>query len=186
MAAKWRFGRKQRLISALSTADGLTDNPISMARALRDRFFKMQVSQVPKRFTDDPPAVDARPHTPVTIAEIADVLCPTSNKSAPGPSGHNYKLIKWAFTAQAEHFQTLFNTCLHMGHHPKVWKSTAIAVVPKPGKEDYSLPKCYWPVALLECLGKLLEKVVAKCIAHNITVLNPGLCLTHDVETAHF
>jgi hypothetical protein len=172
MAAKWRFGCKQRLIPALSTADGLTDNPISMARALCDRFFKIQVSQVPERFADDPPAVDARPHAPVTITEIADALRPTSNKLAPGPSGHNYKLIKWAFTTQAEHFQTLFDACLRVGHHPKAWKSAAIAVVPKPGKEDYSLPKCYRLVALLECLGKLLEKVVAKRIAHDITALS--------------
>jgi hypothetical protein len=75
-------------------------------------------------------------------------------------------------------------------------------VVPKPGKEDYSLPKCYRPVALLKCLGKLLEKMVATCLTHDITslhlisttqfgahpyfsMINTGLCLTHDVETAH-
>jgi hypothetical protein len=75
-------------------------------------------------------------------------------------------------------------------------------VVPKPGKEDYSLPKCYRPVALLECLGKLLEKVIAKHLSHDITSLSliptsqfgacphsstvdVGLCLTHDMETAH-
>jgi hypothetical protein len=78
----------------------------------------------------------------------------------------------------------------------------AIAVVPKPGKEDYSLPKCYRPIALLECLGKLLEKVIARWLSHDITSLSliptsqfgawphsstvdAGLCLTHDVETAH-
>lgn len=75
-------------------------------------------------------------------------------------------------------------------------------MVPKPGKADYSLPKCYRPVALLECMGKLLEKVIAKRISHDITALglipttqfgarpfsstiDAGLCLTHDIETAH-
>jgi hypothetical protein len=69
-------------------------------------------------------------------------------------------------------------------------------------KEDYSLLKCYHPVALLECLGKFLEKVVVKCLSHNITALqlipmlqfgahpfssmiDTGLCLTHNIEMAH-
>jgi hypothetical protein len=77
-----------------------------------------------------------------------------------------------------------------------------IMVVPKPGKEDYSLLKCYHPVALLECLGKLLEKIVATHLTHNITslclipttqfgthpfslMIDAGLCLTHDIEMAH-
>jgi hypothetical protein len=76
--------------------------------------------------------------------------------------GHNYKLVKWTFAAQAEHITWIFNACLSLGYHPKAWRTVAIAVVPKLGKEDYSLPKCYRLVALLECLGKLLEKVVAK------------------------
>jgi hypothetical protein len=75
-------------------------------------------------------------------------------------------------------------------------------VVPKPGKEDYSLPKAYRLVALLKCLGKLLEKVIVKWLTYDISALrlipttqfgtrpfsstiDAGLCLTHDVETAH-
>jgi hypothetical protein len=125
-----------------------------------------------------------------------------SNKSAPGPSGHNYKLAKWAFSATPACFQKLFEACLHTGHHPERWRSATITIVPKPGKEDYSLPKCYHPIALLECIGKLLEKVITKLITHDITALHlipttqfrarpfsstidAGLCLTHDVKTAH-
>jgi hypothetical protein len=61
--------------------------------------------------------------------------------------------------------------CLHLGYHLKSWKTTTIVVVPKLGKEDYSLPKCYHLVALLKCLGNLLEKVVMKCLSHNIMAL---------------
>jgi Reverse transcriptase (RNA-dependent DNA polymerase) len=136
------------------------------------------------------------------VAEISNALGPMSNKSAPGPSGHNYKLVKWAFSANPDYFQSLFKVCLYLGYHPKAWRTATIMVVPKPGKEDYSLPKCYHPVALLECLRKLLEKVIAKQIVYNITSLDlipftqfgvhlfsstidAGLCLTHNVETAH-
>jgi Reverse transcriptase (RNA-dependent DNA polymerase) len=134
--------------------------------------------------------------------EIADALRPTSNKSASGPSGHNYKLVKWAFSAAPSRVQLLFKACLKLGYHLRAWKTATIAVVPKPGKDDYSLPKCYHPVTLLKCIGKLLKKVVAKHLTHDITTLqlipitqfgarpysstvDAGLCLTHDVETAH-
>jgi hypothetical protein len=69
------------------------------------------------------------------------------------------------FLAQANHLTWIFNACMSQGYHLKAWRIAAItvdAVVPKPGKEDYSLSKCYLPIALLECLGKLLEKVIAK------------------------
>jgi hypothetical protein len=35
-------------------------------------------------------------------------------------------------------------------------------------KPDYTIPKAYWPIALLECTGKLLEKIVAKHINADI------------------
>ena len=98
-AAKWRFGRKQRLIPALITTTGLTDQPDRMTMALKSRFFKQATGEVPPVFPDDPPPHDTRPIEPISISEISDALSPTSNKSAPGPSGHNYKLVKWVFDA---------------------------------------------------------------------------------------
>ena len=75
-------------------------------------------------------------------------------------------------------------------------------MVPKAGKTDYSLPKSYRPVALLECLGKLLEKVITKRILHDVgahdllptnqfgtrphsSMIHAGLALTHDIAMAH-
>jgi hypothetical protein len=37
-----------------------------------------------------------------------------------------------------------------------------VVVINKPDKPNYSLPKAYRPISLLEYMGKLLEKVVAK------------------------
>jgi hypothetical protein len=111
-------------------------------------------------------------------------------------------LVKWAFATNPTCLQTLFEACLCIGHHPREWKRATIAIVPKLGKEDYSLPKSYCPVALLDCLGKLLKKIVTKRLSHDISALclipttqfgahpfsstiDVGLCLTHDIETAH-
>jgi hypothetical protein len=74
--------------------------------------------------------------------------------------------------------------------------------IPKPDKPDYSWPKAHRPISLLETMSKLLEKVVAKQMQHNIVkhelihanqfggrahllCLNVGLALLHDVQDAH-
>jgi hypothetical protein len=96
----------------------------------------------------------------------------------------------------------LFNSCLLTGHHSQAWKTAMIVVIPKPGRTDYTLPKNYRPVTLIECLSKLLEKIVAKCVLHNIgkhglvptnqfgahphsSTIHAGLALTHDITVAH-
>jgi hypothetical protein len=89
-----------------------------------------------------------------------------SNKSVPEPSGVRYKLLKWAHTARPDYLPYLFNLCLNSGTH--LWKVATIIIVNKPQKPDYSIPKAYHPIALMECTGKLLEKIVAKCLNTNI------------------
>jgi hypothetical protein len=75
-------------------------------------------------------------------------------------------------------------------------------VIPKPNRADYTLAKNFRPISLLECLGKLLEKIVAKIIYKEITkhalvpttqfggrnvssTLDAGLTLLHDIQVAH-
>ena len=55
LAAKWWLGHRQRLIPALTTPLGLTDDPPRMVEALKDRFFKSHPHLVLERFPDDPP-----------------------------------------------------------------------------------------------------------------------------------
>jgi len=101
--------------------------------------------------------------------EISAVLSSTSNKSAPGISSINYKLLKWAFAASPQRFLDLYNAALTLGYHP--WKEALVVVIPKPNKPDYSLPKAYRPIALLECCGKVLEKIIACCVLHDVNSL---------------
>jgi hypothetical protein len=99
-----------------------------MLTAFKHHFFKMVAMEVPVTFPDDPHHLAPCPYAAITTMEIMDTLCPTSNNSAPGPLGHNYKLIKWAFNANPTRFQALFEVCLQLGHHLKEWKSATIKV----------------------------------------------------------
>jgi retron-type reverse transcriptase len=50
--------------------------------------------------------------------------------------------------------------CSPISQHPPMTKAKVV-VIPKPNKPDYTAPKAYRPISLLECSGKLLEKIVA-------------------------
>jgi hypothetical protein len=60
----------------------------------------------------------------------------------------------------------LFNMCLDTRTHP--WKHTTIVILNKPNKPNYSIPKAYCPIALMECMGKVLERIVAKRVNNDI------------------
>ncbi|KAI0308981.1 hypothetical protein OF83DRAFT_1025491, partial [Amylostereum chailletii] len=102
----------------------------------------------------------AREFVPFTIDEVHDALRSTSNTTAPGESGIPWRLVKWAFDETPEYFLDLFNACLRLGTHPRSLKTAVVAVVAKPRKTDMSNPGSYRPISLLECLSKLLEKVM--------------------------
>ena len=200
--AKWRHGRRVSFIPAILSNQGLASDEPTKAQAFRSRFFNDHPPIVPTRLPDDPPALPPRDFSPITNEEIATALSGTSNKSAPGPTGQGYLLIKWAFSAHPARITHLFNSCLLLGHHPHQWREATVAVVPKPNRTDPSLPKNYRPISLLECLGKLLEKVISSRILYDInryelvpttqfggrnasSTVDAGLCLQHDICTAH-
>lgn len=56
----------------------------------------------------------------------------------------------------------LFRACLKLGYHFREFKKVNIIVLRKPKKEDYTEPKSYRPIALLDTMGKALNSIVAK------------------------
>ncbi|GBE90187.1 hypothetical protein SCP_1900360 [Sparassis crispa] len=69
------------------------------------------------------------------------------------------------------------------------------------GKKDYTLPRAYRLIQLLDCLGKVLKRLQAQCLAHYATAFNlvspsqfgarPGssttdaiLTVVHDIDAA--
>jgi hypothetical protein len=125
-----------------------------------------------------------------------------ANKSAPSTLGIGWSLLKKGWDRVKDHLVDVFNACFLLGHHLACWKEAKVVAIPKPDKPDYSLPKAHWPISLLETMSKLLEKVVAKRMQHDIVAhkliftnqfrgcahsscLDVGLTLLHDVQSAH-
>jgi ribonuclease HI len=198
---RWFAGKRTTQTPPIRTSLGLATEPEEQCKAFADAFFPQQVPNVERNQPDDPPARPPRPFIPIAASEIEDALHDTSNTSAPGPSGIGYRLIKWAYAETPDIFVRLFNGCLSKGIHPPQFKSAIIAIVAKPRKIDKANPRSYRPIALLECIGKTLERIVATRIAFEVgkhglvptnqfggrpksSVIDACLSLTHDVQAA--
>jgi len=54
------------------------------------------------------------------------------------------------------------DTCINLGHWPKYFKVSTTIIIPKLNKSLYDHLKAFHLIVLLNTLGKLIEKVVAK------------------------
>jgi len=165
-ATRWHHGRRISTIPPLRTPAGLSHDRQLMGDALAARFFPISSSPVAPSQPDDPAPHPVRNFDPIIPEEISTALLSCSNSSAPGLSGINYKLVKWAFMASPQRFVDIYNYSIRLGLHP--WRVAKIVPVLKPNKVDYSLPKSFRPVSLLECCGKLLEKIIARRVNDDI------------------
>ena len=105
----------------------------------------------------------------ISQKEIWDALSPTTNSSAPGPDHVTWRHIKLALCLPDTDLAlaTLFNNICKTGTWPEHFKDSFSVIIPKPNKPDYSIPKAYRPIALLNTLGKLLTKILANRLQHD-------------------
>ena len=170
-ATRWRHGCRTTSLPTLSvpgSSDNPSPEPHHQAGILHAKFFSLAPAPVSLSQPDDPAPLPTRDLHDVTEDEVLMALSTTSNSSAPGVSGIGYKLLKWAFAACPSCFVDLFNGCLTHGIHP--WHTAKVIPVPKPNKPDYGVAAAYRPISLLECWGKLLEKIVASRVLHDASL----------------
>ena len=80
-------------------------------------------------------------------------------KKAPGESRIGHQIIKQLPDNIIEYIATIFNACLASGYFPKKFKSAILKLLPKEGK-DITNPQNYRPIALLDNIGKIFEKII--------------------------
>jgi len=182
----WCHGRKANRIPPILKVDGtLATSSTDIRTVFSDRFFPTIPKLIPPSHPDDPAPKAPCSFAPITPDEVSHTLSDTSNRLAPGPSGIGYKLLKWTHAANPERLTSLYNAAISLSTHP--WKAATVLPVPKPNKPDYRLAKAYRPISLLECCGKLLEKIVARCVledAGHFHLLPPSQFSSRDYHCA--
>ena len=58
------------------------------------------------------------------------------------------------------HLSALLTACVFLEYTPKSWCELRVVFVPKPGKDDYSNPRAFRPIALTSFIFKTLERMV--------------------------
>ena len=148
----------------------LTFDHEEMARLLSTHFFADVPHLITTSFDNDPEPLDTCPFIPFEEGELEEMLKQLKNQSALGLSGIGWFLLKrgWPFVGAL--LANIFTACVRLAHHPTHWKEAKVVVIPKPDKPNYSLAKVHQPISLLEMMSKLMEKVVAKCMQHDIVM----------------
>ena len=138
--------------------------------------------------------------TTVSLEEVEANTIKVSSTS-PGVDQITVKLLKEVWEDVKEHIRGLYQKSLELSYFPASWKKAEVAMIPKVGKRDRTSVRSYRPIALLSCIGKGLERIVAKRLAW--LGLEKGLispqhcgalpkrsamdlitCFTHEVEAA--
>lgn len=131
------------------------------SKALYDCFFKKPPlhPEVPEDF-DYPPEVEA--FTNITEQQVDRNIRKLKPYKATGPLDHSNSLFTHCREDLVPHLTQIFRASLELNYYPDQWKVYTTIVLRKPGKPDYSLPKAYRPVALLDSMAKILSACVAE------------------------
>jgi ribonuclease HI len=113
----------------------------------------------------------------ITEDEVHEAIHNQSTTKSPGPDRLSFKAIRILWEWEPERVTALVRAAVRTGTQPTAWKNTRAVVIPKPGKPDYRKAKAYRVIALLNCLGKVVEKVVATRISNFVEergIMHPG------------
>ena len=101
------------------------------------------------------------PARPVTALMVNREIRNLRKGRAPGPDGISTDLLRAAPFGLARVLAALFSGSLSCGYVPSRWRVAWVRMLPKPGKA-LTAPEDFRPIALTSCLGKLLERLVAR------------------------
>lgn len=119
-----------------------------------------KTSLMARHFFSKPVAVDTRdkagsiyPEDLLNIpninnqTEIKEILQNLPSVKASGRGGIPNRFLKCYESSLSQVLAELFNACLTLGCHPKVFKQSTTLVLRKPQKPRYNISKSYRPIA---------------------------------------
>lgn len=131
--------------------------------------------------------------SPITDKEIYAAIAKLKPHKAPGLSGiPNIVLMKTKYMI-VPYLGPIFRATFDVRAYPERWKIFKTVVVKKPGKDDYSNPNSYRPIALLDTVAKVLSSCIKTKLAYWVEKKNllpkyqfggrPGRSTTDSLHT---
>ncbi|KAI0997417.1 hypothetical protein K3495_g10768 [Podosphaera aphanis] len=135
----------------------------------------------------------------ITVEEVRACTIGCEN-TAPGADGVSVELLATSWNTIGPYVTELFRACIRHGTHPTCFKLAEVVLIQKPNRDPTTV-KGWRPIALLSCLGKGLERLLAKRMAHLAVIYDVigeqqfgaipkrsatdlVSCVVHDIEEA--
>lgn len=102
----------------------------------------------------------------ITMHEIRQLILLAISNKAPGEDEIPNRILKSIIGLILPYLYIIFNACLSTGYCPTHFCLSITVVLQKLGKPDYTIVKAYWPIALLNTIGKALEFIIVNRISY--------------------
>lgn len=102
-----------------------------------------------------------------TINELSAALTFVNLNSLPGPDGVSYSALRHLGSKALQQLRNIYYTSCRMGSVEASCKMSRLVPVLKPGKCPTDI-KFYRPIALLNCIGKVLQQFVWNLETRNV------------------
>lgn len=164
MALKYTKPRQFKMTPALKDVEGNIATSMNAKEALvRTSAF----SKPPTNGTAEPVVTSGTAHKEVTEKVIEKALMTQSTSKAPGPDKFNFRILRMVWQWDSKQIIAIVQNAIRLGHHqPRRWNKAQGILLEKGGKRDLSLVKSYRVISLLNCMGKIVGKVVAGQFSH--------------------
>jgi hypothetical protein len=115
----------------------------------------------------------------ITEEQLHRVIKKLSPYKAPGPDGIPNAIFKNCADVLTPHLLRIYKAVFLLNTYYPAWREFNTVVLRKPGKPDYTVPKVYRPIVLLNTTAKLLTAIVADHMSHLIKT-------NHLLPSMHF
>lgn len=106
----------------------------------------------------------------ITVSKLGEIIKNLNNKKSSGPDRISNFIIKNQSFTFLVRLNSVINACLALRYFPKEWKMAR--VIPLPKKGDANDRNNYRPISLVNCMGKILEKVILTKLKEEMTEKN--------------
>lgn len=100
------------------------------------------------------------PYLSLSQETVAKALLYQSVKKAPEPNMYNFQALRLILTWDSAHITSLAQQAIRLQYHPQLWRHVKRILMEKPNKRNRTFVKSYRVISLLNCLGKVVEKLV--------------------------
>jgi hypothetical protein len=165
-------GRKRSsLIRCMKDSRGNSvGTPEEMAGVFRDYYADLFAEVKPPPHVLPTPTINADTTFQVDYYKVSKLISNLNGKRSAGPDGISNYLIKRLSTTFVGRLTRVLRACLHLQYFPTPWKSAKIIPIFKKGES--SDPANYRPISLVNCFGKILERLVLENLQSEMQALN--------------